>query len=488
MTRSMTIALLSSIAVVACGQAGPPAAENPSGGGSGEPAVAIAGGGAADLAEPSSGMVEMKVLRVEQRAFGGALVLLQEKRGGGSVVPMVVGDTEGNAISLRLSRQKFTRPLTHDLLEAVLEQYRVSVVKLEIDDLKQGVFLGRLSLVDEAGRLVEIDTRPSDGIALALGADAPIYMAESVVHDVGESPHDWGVPVPFGSPDPPREETGITGLMGLVKSSTPKEPERDTAAVEETPPIPLGAGLGIEELRLLMNCWFTDPYEYMFEPADGEAGVSIMGRAYGRFMAGVGGIMHYGSLSGCVADLSDAEKGSYSDARPMAELAGVPLYGPRMNDNQPFGFYNTDLIRWGHENLIPDPETEIGGVSSQRVYDAIFARFFRLMAESYLYLIDSGKYEREKRAYWRMARRTGKNRPDGIDWLQQRYDGALPDYATAWDGTSMTPQMAIGFWLRRRIDGTEGELWIGLKKLLKRFDKKWYRSLKGEYATTKIGW
>ncbi|MBW2277986.1 MAG: bifunctional nuclease family protein [Deltaproteobacteria bacterium] len=459
---------------------------NPSGGGSGESALAIAGGGVEDLAEPGEDMVEMKVLRVELRALGGALVLLQEKRGGGSVVPMVVGDTEGNAISLRLSRQKFTRPLTHDLLEAVLEEYRVKVVKLEIDDLKQGVFLGRLFLVDDAGRVVELDTRPSDGIALALGADAPIHMSERVVRNVGESPHDWGVPVPFGSPDPPREETGLTGLMGLVKSSTPKE--QDTDSVEETPPITLGAGLGIEELTLLMNCWFTDPYEYMFEPGGAESEVSIMGRAYGRFMAGIGGVMHYGSLSGCVADLSDAVKGSYSDARPMAELAGVPLHGPRMNENQPFGFYNSDLIRWGHENLIPDRATDIGGVSSKRVYDVVFARFFRMMAESYLHLVDSGKYERERRAYWRMAKRSGKNRPNGIEWLQERYTDVLQQYATAWDGTSMTPQMAFGFWLRRRIDGTDGELWVGLKKLLKRFDREWYRSLKSEYASKKVKW
>jgi len=486
MDRRIFVVILSLLGALGCGQAGPSEAAHPGGEGAGGSA-AIAGGGNDDLAEPGAGMVEMKVLRVELRALGGALVLLQEKRGGGSVVPMVVGDTEGNAINLRLSRQKFTRPLTHDLLEAVLEEYRVEVVKLEIDDLQEGVFLGRLFLVDQTGRVVKIDARPSDGIALALGADAPIYMAQSVVERVGESPHDWGVPVPFGSPDPPREETGPSGLMGLVKSSTPKE--EDTDSVQEAPPIALGAGLGPEELTLLANCWFTDPYEYMFEGGGSpESQVSIMGRAFGRFVAGIGGILHYGSLTGCVADLSDAEKGSYSDVRPMAALSGLALYGPRMNENQPFGFYNKDLVRWGHENLIIDPQAAIGGVTAQRVYDVVFARFFRLMTESYLYLVDSGKYESERRAYWRMAQQRGKNRPDGIEWLQGRYADALPHYATSWDGTAMTPQMAIGFWLRRRIDGTDSELWIGLKKLLKRFDREWYGSLKSEYGSKKIEW
>jgi hypothetical protein len=238
-----------------------------------------------------------------------------------------------------------------------------------------------------------------------------------------------------------------------------------------------------------MNCWFTEPYEYMFERGGDEASrISIMGKTYGRFVAGVGGILHYGSLTGCVADLSDAAKGSYSDVRPMAELAGLPLYGPRMSESQPFGFYNADLIRWGHENLIPDPDTAIGEVSAQQVYGVVFSRFFRMMAESYVYLVESGKYERERRAYWRMARRAGKNRPDGIEWLQDRYSGVLADYATGWDGTAMTPQMAIGFWLRRRIDGTDEELWSGLKKLLKRFDREWYRGLKQRYESQKIDW
>jgi bifunctional DNase/RNase len=430
-------------------------------------------------------MVELKVLRVELRALGGALVLLQEKRGSGKVVPMVVGDAEGNAISLRLGRQKFTRPLTHDLLETVLEEFGVRVIKLEIDDLQESVFLGRLFLVDRDGAVVRLDTRPSDGIALALGADAPIYISQSVVRSVGESPHDWGVPVPFGSPDPPQEETGPHGLIGLSKSSkSTGEP-----AVEEPPPIELGEGLGPEQLTLLYTCWFTEPYEYMFGGGgDPERQVSIMGKTYGRFMAGIGGILHYGSLSACVADLSDAVKGSYSDVRPLAELAGLPLHGARMNEKQPFGFYNVELVRWGHENLIPDPQMSVGDVAAQQIYDVVFSRFFRMMAESYVYLIDSGKYERERRAYWRMARRGGKNPPDGIEWLQGRYQGVLAGYSTGWDGTSMTPQMAIGFWLRRRIDGTEGELWIGLKKLLKRFDREWYRSLRREYESGKIKW
>jgi bifunctional DNase/RNase len=486
MIRAVCVALVLALGAVGCGQAGPKAAEHPAGD---EPAAgkaAIASGGAPDLSEPSEGMVELKVLRVELRALGGALVLLQEKRGSGLVVPMVVGDAEGNAINLRLGRQKFTRPLTHDLLETMLEEFGVEVTKLEIDDLKEGVFLGRLFLVDQSGQTARLDSRPSDGIALALGADAPIYMSEEVVKTVGESPHDWGVPVPFGSPDPPREETGMHGLLGLGKQDRAKKSD---PPAEGPPPIELGEGLGPEQLTLLYTCWFTEPYEYMFDRG-GEGGrlVSIMGKTYGEFMAGIGGILHYGSLSSCVADLSDATKGSYSDVRPLAELAGLPLHSEQMNDKQPFGFYNTALVRWGHENLIPDPELGIGDVTVRRVYDVVFARFFRMMTESYLYLVDSGKYERERRAYWRMARRGGKQRVDGIEWLQGRYGGVLDQYSVGWDGTSMTPQMAIGFWLRRRIDGTEGELWIGLKKLLKRYDREWYRALDDKYESKKIDW
>jgi len=149
------------------------------------------GGPGGAEAAAGGGMAEMQVVRIGGGPGGSAVVLLQEKGGQRRIVPMVIGEAEANAISLRLSRQKTVRPLTHDLVDSVLREYKVRIVKLEIDDLQQGIFLGRLCLEDANGRRSRIDTRPSDGIALALGANAPIFMSLEVVQSTGRTPLQW---------------------------------------------------------------------------------------------------------------------------------------------------------------------------------------------------------------------------------------------------------------------------------------------------------
>jgi uncharacterized protein len=157
-------------------------------------------------AEPSPGMVRVEVADLVTRPLGGAVVLLEESSGGARVVPMIIGEAEASAIALRIGRRKFERPLTHDLIESVFAQYDIRVVKLEIDALESGVFLGRLFLQDRDGRVTKIDARPSDGIALAIGAEAPIFMSRQILEEAGEPAEEW---IPEGAT--PGAEPAPTG-------------------------------------------------------------------------------------------------------------------------------------------------------------------------------------------------------------------------------------------------------------------------------------
>ena len=130
---------------------------------------------------------------VEITPDGGAVVLLQVKSGDDRVVPIFVGQGEGMTIALRLHGESFPRPLTHDLLDAVMGQQGLRVGRIEIDDLKDGTFLARLYLVDAEGMVRELDARPSDCIAIALGAKAPIFMARDVVDASGVTPKELGI-------------------------------------------------------------------------------------------------------------------------------------------------------------------------------------------------------------------------------------------------------------------------------------------------------
>ncbi|HEX2224483.1 MAG TPA: bifunctional nuclease family protein [Thermoanaerobaculia bacterium] len=95
-------------------------------------------------------------------------------------LPIWIGVFEANAIALRIEGVEPPRPMTHDLLRSVLEQLGAEVEKIVISDLKESTFFARIH-VRQGESSVSIDARPSDAIALALRANAPIFVLRSVL-------------------------------------------------------------------------------------------------------------------------------------------------------------------------------------------------------------------------------------------------------------------------------------------------------------------
>lgn len=137
---------------------------------------------AAEPVRPPAGYVEMTVLDVKGTADGDAVLLVNPTRS--VVVPIMVGGTEAMSIQLRHSKQRFQRPLTHDLLDSIMHELGGSLVKVQIDDIREGTFLGTV-FVRKGSRVVSIDARPSDAIALAIGNQVPIFMAQRVIDEAG---------------------------------------------------------------------------------------------------------------------------------------------------------------------------------------------------------------------------------------------------------------------------------------------------------------
>lgn len=126
---------------------------------------------------------EVKVVGVfehPEQATGqpSALVLLRDSRG--RSVPIFIGKFEAMSIWLALEGTAPDRPLTHDLLNNVISKMGGTVDRILIDDLWNNTYYAKVTLAID-GKAIEIDSRPSDAIALALRAKAPIYMAESVL-------------------------------------------------------------------------------------------------------------------------------------------------------------------------------------------------------------------------------------------------------------------------------------------------------------------
>lgn len=107
-----------------------------------------------------------------------AFVLLRDKQN--RQVLIWIGRFEAYAISVVLENITFDRPMTHDLLKNVLERLGGTVERILIDDLWQDTYYAKIS-VSVNGNVIDIDSRPSDAIALALRTRAPIFMAESVL-------------------------------------------------------------------------------------------------------------------------------------------------------------------------------------------------------------------------------------------------------------------------------------------------------------------
>lgn len=95
-------------------------------------------------------------------------------------LPIWVGIFEANAIALQLENIATPRPMTHDLLRNVMNQIDATVTKIVINDLRDSTFYALIH-VNIGGRKLEIDARPSDAIALALRAEAPIFVEQQVL-------------------------------------------------------------------------------------------------------------------------------------------------------------------------------------------------------------------------------------------------------------------------------------------------------------------
>jgi bifunctional DNase/RNase len=173
--RTALIAVL----VVACGSAPPP-----------PPAPPPPRPKPVEPSEPTgilAGYVDAHVLKVVAANEGAAVLLFDESSG--TVLPIFIGGTEATSIDLRKRGVAPPRPLTHDLLDSMVKRLRGTLIKVQIDALRDGVFYGSvfMRVTDDSGarRILKFDARPSDALALAIGNKIPIYVAKKVFEEAG---------------------------------------------------------------------------------------------------------------------------------------------------------------------------------------------------------------------------------------------------------------------------------------------------------------
>ena len=124
--------------------------------------------------------VQMELRRIIINEVDDHQVIILKEVEGDRQFPIVIGIFEATSIDRRVKGMQAPRPLTHDLITAVVEQMGGEIQDIVISDLKEHTYFARLRVRKE-GELIEVDCRPSDAIALAVTARVPIYVSEEVL-------------------------------------------------------------------------------------------------------------------------------------------------------------------------------------------------------------------------------------------------------------------------------------------------------------------
>lgn len=128
-------------------------------------------------------MVEMDLIRIVIHDTGDEQVIVLKEKDGTRSFPIVIGINEAHSIDRNVKNDRTPRPMTHNLIENVITGLGAKLEKIVVTELRESTFFAKLVLTLD-GKTAEIDSRPSDAIALATLMHVPIFVAEEVIESV----------------------------------------------------------------------------------------------------------------------------------------------------------------------------------------------------------------------------------------------------------------------------------------------------------------
>ena len=159
---------------------------------------------------------------------GGAYALLLKELDGNRRLPIIIGSYEAQAIALEIEGIKPPRPLTHDLLKHIIDNLGATVLEVLIDELRDNTFFAKI-VIEVSALTNEIDSRPSDAIALAVRTKSPIYVAENVMKSAAFIPSEELSPDSemqsdvFEEEKPKSKEARLAALQSRLREAIDKE-------------------------------------------------------------------------------------------------------------------------------------------------------------------------------------------------------------------------------------------------------------------------
>ncbi len=129
-------------------------------------------------------MIEMTIDSIRVSLMNYQRVVILKEKVAGRYLPIWIGPAEADAIAIKLQGGVVPRPLTHDLLRTVIDTLGATINSIIVNDLKNDTFYAKI-ILNVDGRQMEVDSRPSDALALAVRAEVPIYVDETVLDRAG---------------------------------------------------------------------------------------------------------------------------------------------------------------------------------------------------------------------------------------------------------------------------------------------------------------
>ena len=127
-------------------------------------------------------MKEMVLYGISFDVIGKQPIILLKTADANKFLPIWIGHQEAAAILMKLQGTELPRPMTHDLMTSILDELHAEVLKVTVTELRENTFYALLTLKLDVGE-VDVDSRPSDALALAVRTNAPIYAADQLIED-----------------------------------------------------------------------------------------------------------------------------------------------------------------------------------------------------------------------------------------------------------------------------------------------------------------
>jgi hypothetical protein len=127
-------------------------------------------------------MIEMVLYGISFDVIGKQPIILLKTAEANKFLPIWIGHQEAAAILMKLQGTDLPRPMTHDLMSSIISQLHAEVMKVTVTELKENTFYALLTLKLDNGE-VDVDSRPSDALALAVRTNAPIYASDQLIEE-----------------------------------------------------------------------------------------------------------------------------------------------------------------------------------------------------------------------------------------------------------------------------------------------------------------